>query len=217
MTDSSEGYLVNSNIRSWEMLPLQMKNKKGQNDGQVSPRECSLSSMTKDIVSINSPKWNYIHGTKNQPWSQIEIRGNTQRLTMHFSWEGTRKTKDCERLLQLLCPQEDYTNFIPKESLYWFFNAKVSLSSLTHKPLVNILLLQYCLFLGGRRERDKEIHSLLGSTKERKQGNPKDKDMGDSVMQWLRTLFSLNLSFSSCHCYLGKVFLNPFLSQFSHL
>ena len=41
--------------------------------------------MTEDIVSINSPKWNYICGTKSQPWSQIETGGNKQRLTIHFS------------------------------------------------------------------------------------------------------------------------------------
>ena len=70
-----------------------MKNKKrSEQHKEVSPREGSLSSMTEDVVSINSPKWNYICGTKNQPWSQIEKEGTSKDL-QYISLRMYRETK----------------------------------------------------------------------------------------------------------------------------
>ena len=118
-TASSEGYSGDNGIRSWEMQPLQMKNKKrSERHEEVSPRKCLLSSMTEDIVSINSPKWNYICGTKNQPRSQIETGGNKQRLTIHFSENvpgNQRAATDSlsppiHRTSQSLFPRKHYTS-----------------------------------------------------------------------------------------------------------
>lgn len=122
------------------MLPLQMKKKeRSELFHKVSPKECPLSSMTKHIVSINSPKWNYICGTKNQPWSQTETEGNKQGLNA-FLWEYIGKTKGCNRQPQPTSPQENYTNSIPKETLYYFSKRRVQKSG--HLPYLQTRGLQ---------------------------------------------------------------------------
>ena len=73
--------------------------------------------MTEDIVSINSPKWNYICGTKNQPWSQIEKEGTSKDL-QYISLRMYRETKGLQPQPQPANPQEDFTKSIPKKTLH---------------------------------------------------------------------------------------------------